>query len=262
MAPLLSGFAGQYNRRHKRSGYVFQNRYKSILCDANSYLLELVRYIHLNPLRAGLIENLEKLGRYPWTSHAGLLCKHRQDWHSLDEVLSLFGSDRRQARNRYLIFMAVTVDNTSTQRLSSGGLIRSYGGWETIVRLRKEHIRCIGDERILGDSRFVELVLKKDSLFLETSTRITRQGWCLEKLIEQVCKVCELRKLDILGKARANNLSTAKSLICYFGTQKLELTAREIATRLKISQPAVSGWVRKGSNYSGEAKTTLEELIG
>ena len=51
MAPLLSGFAGQYNRRHKRSGYVFQNRYKSILCDANSYLLELVRYIHLNPLR-------------------------------------------------------------------------------------------------------------------------------------------------------------------------------------------------------------------
>ena len=56
MAPLLGGYAGHYNRRHRRSGYVFQNRYKSILCDADAYLLELMRYIHLDPLRAAIVK--------------------------------------------------------------------------------------------------------------------------------------------------------------------------------------------------------------
>ena len=55
MAPVLGGFAGNYNLRHHRSGYVFQNRFSSILCDEDSYLLQLVRYIHLNPLRAMMI---------------------------------------------------------------------------------------------------------------------------------------------------------------------------------------------------------------
>ena len=59
MAPLLGGYAGSYNRRHRRSGYVFQNRYESILCDEESYLLELIRYIHLNRERneARLLES-------------------------------------------------------------------------------------------------------------------------------------------------------------------------------------------------------------
>ena len=87
MAPVLGGFAGSYNRRHRRSGYVFQNRFASILCDEDSYLLELVRYIHLNPLRAKIVEDPTELGRYPWTGHAGILGKHRQKWHLIDEVL-------------------------------------------------------------------------------------------------------------------------------------------------------------------------------
>ncbi len=61
MSPLLSGYATQYNVRKKRSGYVFQNRYKSILCDADNYLLELIRYIHLNPLKAKIVDSLSVL---------------------------------------------------------------------------------------------------------------------------------------------------------------------------------------------------------
>jgi putative transposase len=52
MSRLLTGYAVSFNKRHKRSGHLFQNRYKSILCEEEPYLLELVRYIHLNPLRA------------------------------------------------------------------------------------------------------------------------------------------------------------------------------------------------------------------
>jgi len=63
MRRLLTGHAIYYNYRHRRHGHLFQNRYKSILCQEDTYLLELVRYIHLNPLRAGVIQDIGKLHR-------------------------------------------------------------------------------------------------------------------------------------------------------------------------------------------------------
>ena len=71
MRRLLTGYAVTFNRRHQRTGHLFQNRYKSIVCDAQAYLLELVRYIHLNPLRAGLVADLTALADYPWCGHGG-----------------------------------------------------------------------------------------------------------------------------------------------------------------------------------------------
>ena len=65
MRRLLTGYAVTFNRRHRRHGQLFQNRYKSILCQEDLYLLELVRYIHLNPLRAGIVKQLKELDKYP-----------------------------------------------------------------------------------------------------------------------------------------------------------------------------------------------------
>ncbi|MDZ7696782.1 MAG: hypothetical protein U5R49_07635 [Deltaproteobacteria bacterium] len=62
-----------FNKRHKRSGHLFQNRYKSVVCEENAYLLELLRYIHLNPLRAGLVKDLQELDKYPWAGHSAIL---------------------------------------------------------------------------------------------------------------------------------------------------------------------------------------------
>jgi len=95
MSPLLSGYATQYNNRKKRSGYVFQNRYKSILCDADTYLLELIRYIHLNPLKAKMIDSLSLLERYRWSGYAGLMGNHVQTRHSCAQVLELFGKQHK-----------------------------------------------------------------------------------------------------------------------------------------------------------------------
>src|SRR5690606_10860929 len=69
MRRLLTGYATSFNRRHRRQGHLFQNRYKSILCQEDAYFLELVRYIHLNPLRAGLVQDLDALNRYPFSGH-------------------------------------------------------------------------------------------------------------------------------------------------------------------------------------------------
>ena len=73
MASLLTGYAGSFNRRHHRAGRLFQNRYKSILVEEEPYLLELVRYIHLNLFRAGLVRTVEDLDRFPWSGHSVLV---------------------------------------------------------------------------------------------------------------------------------------------------------------------------------------------
>ena len=69
MRSLLTGYAGAFNRRHKRVGHLFQNRYKSIVVEEEPYLLELVRYLHLNPLRTKVVPDLRRLDRFPWTGH-------------------------------------------------------------------------------------------------------------------------------------------------------------------------------------------------
>ncbi len=101
MRRLLTGHAVYFNRRHRRWGHLFQNRYKSILCQEDSYLLELVRYIHLNPLRAKQVSDLKKLEHYPYCGHSVLLGHNANDWQSVDETLKLFGEKMSAARRRY-----------------------------------------------------------------------------------------------------------------------------------------------------------------
>jgi len=100
MRKVLGGYASQYNRRHNRVGYVFQNRFKSILCNEEAYLLELVRYIHLNPLRANplrakLITTLSQLDRYSWTGHAVLMGNKIRPWQERQEIITRFGKKRK-----------------------------------------------------------------------------------------------------------------------------------------------------------------------
>src|ERR1035437_564803 len=98
MRRLLTGYAVSFNRRNKRSGHLFQNRYKSIVCEEESYLLELVRYIHLNPLRAGMVRSMEELDLYPWSGHAALLGKQNLEGQKTQVVLERFGHKLTTAR--------------------------------------------------------------------------------------------------------------------------------------------------------------------
>ena len=260
MSPLLGGYAGHYNRRYRRSGYVFQSRYRSILCDADAYLLELVRYIHLNPLRAGIVSNLSRLDRYRWTGHATLMGRRRGSWQSVEAVLNLFAIRLGTARKRYREFVAQGLDEIEAIDFAGGGLVRSYGGWESIQRLRKEHSHCIGDERILGDSHFVERAIAQDALNIDAATQRSRDGWNVDTLIRRVCSYCEIEEEQLRQKARANHLARAKALVCLWGTQELKLSMREIAQKLSISQPAVSQWVNRGREYCAKEALNFTDL--
>ena len=105
MQRLLGPYANAFNRRHKRSGHLFQNRFKNTLVEDEPYLLELVRYLHLNPVRSKLPVTVESLDNYRWTGHAVLLGKHEFAAQDTDFVLSLFGNRVGAARQAYRHFV-------------------------------------------------------------------------------------------------------------------------------------------------------------
>lgn len=96
-------YAAHFNRRHERCGHLFQSRYKAILVDADAYLLELIRYIHLNPVRAGLCNTADD---YAWSGHHSYVGNDIGSWVSTSWVLSQFGADADVARMRYVSFIA------------------------------------------------------------------------------------------------------------------------------------------------------------
>ena len=98
MRRLNTGYALSFNIRHRRSGYLFQNRFRSIPVEEDAYLRVLLCYVHLNPLRAGLVRSLEELAVHRWAGYAGLMGRDRRAFHAVEEVLAWFGSERAAAR--------------------------------------------------------------------------------------------------------------------------------------------------------------------
>ena len=153
MRRLLTGHAIRYNRRYKRHGHLFQNRYKFILCREDTYLLELVRYIHLNPLRAKLVRNLDHLDHYPFSGHGCIMGTHEHTWQNPENVLVYFESSLQAARNIYRRYMAQGIEQGKRNDLTGGGLVRSCGGWSAVKEQREGSVHMKSDERILGGWR-------------------------------------------------------------------------------------------------------------
>jgi len=91
---------------------------------------------------------------------------------------------------------------------------------------------------------------------------LQQQGWTFHLLMQRVSGACGVSENELGSKARANNLSLAKSLICYWGKEGLGLTCREMGIRLGISQQAVSGWVAKGRIHCARGRVSLEDFVG
>jgi len=250
MRKVLSGYAISFNRRHKRHGYLFQNRYKSILCQEEEYLLELVRYIHLNPLRAGIAKSLDELDRYRWSGHAVLMGRRRRGWQNRAEILVRFSIRKREAVSRYRQFVADGIALGRRQELTGGGLRRSAGGWEGLMELKRAKEYWRGDERILGDGDFVNQVLRAAEETLTRREELKRQGWDLKRLVTEVCGMLSVDPEDLQKKGRANSLSYAKGLICYLGHFRLGLTGKELARYFNMSQPSVSQAIQRGEKFA------------
>ena len=132
MRRLLTGYAITYNIRHKRHGHLFQNRYKSIVCDEDAYFQELVRYIHLNPLRAKMVKNMSALDRYPWCGHSAIMGRKKRVWQDVYYVLAWFGKKKTSARKTYRQYVQDGIEEGRRNDLVGGGLVRTLGGWPPV----------------------------------------------------------------------------------------------------------------------------------
>lgn len=260
MQRLLTGYAVSFNRKYRRHGQLFQNRYKSILCQEDPYMKELIRYIHLNPLRAGLVSDMKALDKYPWSGHSAIMGKTKNEWQNTDYVLGLFSGKRGKARRQYRLFVQAGVAEGRRSDLTGGGLLRSAGGWSAIKALRKAEIRLKGDERILGDSEFVQQVLDESNEMLERRYLIESKGYDFDAVIERVAELLGMEPKEILKPGKSGQTVKARSLACFWSHGELGMSTVDIAKRLKICQSAVSRSSMRGERIARENKLHLMKL--
>ena len=246
MLRLLTGYAVSYNLRHRRQGHLFQNRYKSILCQEDPYLLELVRYIHLNPIRAKLVEDLKSLDDYPYCGHSAVMGKLKNDWQDVAGVLRLFGKNISQARRSYKSFVLKGLSQGWRDDLTGGGLVRSVGGWAGVKAMRRAKIWQKSDERILGDGDFVTQVLSSNQEQLEHKYSLHARGIDLDKIVDRVCDLLNLEQTDIWTPGKEQYRVQARSLLCFWASRDLKISQVKLSRKFKLSPAAISLCVKRG----------------
>ena len=258
MQRLLTGHAVGFNHRHKRHGQLFQNRYKSIICQEDTYLKELVRYIHLNPLRAGLVANVKALNGYAFCGHRLLAGKGECDWQDDAYVLGCFAKNKITARNQYLAYVNAGIDMGRRPELIGGGLIRSLGGWSEVKKLRLKGMdRIKGDERILGDSDFVVSVLSQADEQFERRYEFKRLGYDMSRVADTVARIYSIDKDDIFLKGRQKLRSDARGLFCYWCSIELKLPLTDLARKLEMTVSGVGYAVRRGEKIATQHQLRL-----
>ena len=245
MRKQLTWYAQYYNYRHKRSGHLFENRYKSVLCDEDNYLLALIRYIHLNPIRAGIVKTIEELDRYPWCGHSAVIGKRECPWMDTDYVLTQFGDTRRKARNEYRRFVGEGIGMGRQPELTGGGLVRSKGGWSQVVSARRSGRKEEYDERILGSGDFVNAILKEAEEKTLSQLKLRRAGKTLLKIIEQECDRSQISPKELKGGSRRRDVSALRIKIAKRGLEELGLSLAEIASHVGVSTSGIARAVKR-----------------
>lgn len=245
MRRLLTGYAINYNLRHARIGHLFHNRYKSIVCDEDSYFLVLVRYIHLNPIRAGEVENLTALSTYPWSGHAAIMGKVKHAWQDRDYVLSFFSRKRKEAMRGYNKFVSEGNSRERRPELVGGGLVRSLGGWAEVVSFRSGKQRMLTDERVLGAGEFVEKILREADKRFKNQVAVKEQRVKMHALIQEVCtrekiNIWELR----MGSLRRNVSRVRAALACQL-IGELGIPLAEIARECGVSTSGIAKIIQR-----------------
>lgn len=234
MRRLLTGYAVSFNRHNKRSGHLFQNRYKSIVCEEESYLLELVRYIHLNPLRAGMVSSLDELDQYPWSGHAVLLGNRCLDQQETNSILERFGNRLTTARCNYRQFVSEGIKDGHRHELVGGGLKRSQG-----ERASNEYESY--DERILGGGDFVDGLRQKVMLRDKMKRAVT-----LARLVEAVSATLELDPDAVRKPSKSRAPAAARGIVCHLAIFELGYTGSEVGKYLHLGASGVSLAAKRG----------------
>jgi REP element-mobilizing transposase RayT len=210
MQAIQFTYTQRYNRRHRTVGHLFQGRYKAILCDRNAYLMELVRYIHLNP---GRLRNPLDPRKYRWSSHRAYLGEETKVQVDIGTVLGQLAHKVGQARQAYVKFME-----------------EGAGGHE-------EKYYQATDQRFLGDERFVEEAAKRVK---QTGIEPKGPRVGFDRLLEAVARECGVAKQALTGSGRRIDWIEGRRLLIYLAREWGDMTTEELGRRLRRDPSMIS----------------------
>lgn len=245
MKKLLTGYVVNFNRRHNRYGHLFQNRYKSIVCQEDTYLMELVRYIHLNLLRAGIVKDITGLNRSPWSGHSVLLGNKKREWQNIEYVLSYFGSKKVCIKNYYK-YVKDGIAAGNRPELAGGGLIRSMGGWSEVLANRTRKDIHAFDSRVLGDSEFVQEIRTGLDDLIKRNLRISGQKIDLEELCNGVCKREGISLGELISGSRRQVAIKSRRIVSWIAVHELGYSGAEVARNLGVTNSCITRFIASG----------------
>jgi REP element-mobilizing transposase RayT len=245
MRRLLSGYAITYNLRHRRYGHLFQNRYKSIVCEEDAYFKELLRYIHLNPLRANIVDTISKLAKYQWCGHGVILGRFQNTWQDREFVLKWFGKKQGEAKKQYQDFVKKGVALGPRPDLVGGGLVRSLGGWAAVKSAMRRGVKEKGDDRILGSGEFVEKLI-------DEAERKTKNQFTTSELLEKAkaamdayCNEHDIQMDLIRSGSRVGLIPKHRAEIAIMLVKEMGLSMAETGRQLGLSTSGVAQILRR-----------------
>jgi len=235
LSKILQGVNQRYtmhhNRRYKTVGHLFQGRYKAILCDRDRYLLALVKYIHYNPIRARVIEQLDK---YPWSSYPAYIAKGlKSDAVDTDQVLRMFSENKGRAHRQFEAFM------------NDGATVK------------KEDIYATIDQRLLGDECFVDKVVNKHDGEIKKERR--KKEYTLPQIARAMEKQYDVSLEDMRSWGRTIKVLTARRLFSILA-KEYGYFGREIAAYLRKDPAAVTGYLRSDVDVRKESESVVALL--
>jgi len=257
LAPLLRSaltwYAVRYNRTRRRAGHLFQNRYHSIVCEEDTYFLQLVRYIHLNPYRVGIVRSLKALASYPWTGHSVLLGREDRPWQDQAYVMSHFGGEPGAAMEAYLQFVGEGM-GLGKEDLERGGLLASAGGLSGLHELKRRRERWAFDSRVLGGGPFVEDATYKAGRAMDMATLVKVHGWTAEYLLGIVAQHFKVGLDEIRRQRRAETPSAARAFFAYLSADFTPFPRKSIEHLLNVSQSGLVALIQRGRTSPRLAK--------
>jgi REP element-mobilizing transposase RayT len=226
MQNLSLRYTAWINRRRSRTGHVFQGRYKALLIDGESYLTELVRYIHLNPVRAGIVGHPVK---FPWSGHRHYVGEEVLPWLTSDWTLNLFSPDLAKARKAYAAFVGDGRNEGRRTKFHNGS--------------------C--DGRILGDDRFAEEILHKVN---EEERRPPR----IAAVLDAVCSLYGLTPEVLRAPGKSRPASEGRALAALLVREMPSLSLTDLGRHLNRDVAALSQAARRLAEQIAESSELAE----
>ena len=225
-------FTMYFNWRYGTVGHLFQGRYKAILCDKDAYLFSLVKYLHCNPVRAGMVGQPEE---YRWSSHRAYLGQDRDGLVDTGLVLRMFSEDLKRGRRLY----------------------REYMRKEE--KIPKEDFYRTVDQRILGDEEFIERVRERFKNGVTVARR--KHGVSLGQIAAGIEEIFGIRLGELRERGKDRGVMEGRRLFTLVG-REYGYKGKEIAEFLRKDPAAVTGYLRGGQDLRAKIERLVLHLEG